>query len=92
MSYSLPLSLIGTFVLGWGFLSTIFVLSIFILGIVTIIKIEGLAKNVDITLKVEIPSCCVAKYNDGGRTGYLADEVLITSINMLLSWIGVEIG
>ena len=41
---------------------------------------------------VEIPSCCVDKFDDGGNTSWSVDEVLITLVNMVLSWIGAEIG
>ena len=62
------------------------------LGIVTKIEIEGLAMKVVITLTIEIPCYCVAKFDDGGSTTYSVNEVLITSVNMVLSGTCAEIG
>ena len=62
-----------------------FVITICILGIVTIVEIEGLATKVDIKMTIEMNFCYVAKFDDGGGTSYLINEVLITSVNMVLS-------
>ena len=65
--------------------STILTLISFVSGIEIIVEIEGLETKVDIVLIVEIPSCWVAKFGEGGSTSYSVDEVLVTSVTIVLS-------
>ena len=53
------------------------------LGIETIVRITGLVEKVDIALIEEIP--CVTKTHGGGSIDFLVDEVLVTSINEVVS-------
>lgn len=61
------------------------------LKIETIIEIDGIAINVEITLEKGIPSYCSVKPDDGG-TYFLVDEVLGTSVNEILDSIDPKIG
>ena len=53
------------------------------LGIETILEIVGVAKNVDTSLIEEIPY--VTKIDGEGIVDFSVDEVLVTSINEILS-------
>ena len=60
----------------------------------TIVEMVGLTNYVDTTLIAKIPIVeipRVTKTDVEGSACYLVDEVLVTLVNELLSWIGAKI-
>lgn len=64
------------------------------LGMETIVKMVGLAIKVDIALITEKPIVEIPKFTKNdveGSASFSVDEVLVTSVNVMLSYIGAKI-